>query len=990
MFNSQWSWLIIVVVALWSGTVMAQTTVTGTVTDAATGETLIGANVLVVGTMQGTITDIDGNYTIEVPEGKNQLRFSFTGYKPEVVDVNGRTQIDVALQSGKALDEVVVIGYGTTQTKDLTGSVVAISEEDFLQGNISTPDQLVAGKIAGVKITSNGGAPGSGSQIRIRGGTSINASNDPLIVIDGVPVDNTGIAGSANALNLINPNEIETMTVLKDASAAAIYGSRAANGVILITTKGGEASKELRINFSTNNAFSQNINQVDVLSGDELRQVVNDVGEQRQIDLLGNENTDWQDVIYRTGFSTQNNLSFMGGIKNLPYRLNLEFFNDQGVLKRSEMSRYSANLNLSPTYLDGRLKFDVNGKYSYTNNFFADQGAIGAAVTFDPTQPVYSESDEYGGYFEWLSANGQPNFIAPRNPLGLLMQRDDESNVHRFIGNVKVDYQTQFLPDLTLTMNAGTDISRSSGYVFVPETAASAFDRQGIDNVYEQSKDNRLFEFYGNYKKDLESIDSRLDVTAGYSYQNWLTKSPAQADINAVGDTIRLPGVPFETENTLISFYGRVNYNLKERYLITATLRNDGSSRFSPDTRWGLFPSVALAWRLSEEQFMANSGVYVKLRAGWGITGQQDIGNDYPYIPNYQTSTPTAQYQFGNEFYTFLRPDGYDANIKWEETYSYNFGVDLGFMNNALNATIDFYHKVTEDLLAVVPVPAGTNFTNQILTNVGGMTNTGLEVTLNYIAIDKEDLRLDVGINGTFNVNEITRLTKTQDPTDPGINVGGIPGGIGNTVQVHTVGYPAFSYLVYQQKYDDSGNPIEDEYEDLNGDGEITPGRADLGLGDQYVFDGNPAPDVFAGFYGNLTYKDWSLGFSLRGEFGAYIYNGVAAQRGFFQAVDGARGYLNNLTSAYFASNFMDGDVTQFLSDYYLEKANFVRMDNLSLGYNFGNVFNSDVRLQVNAVVQNVFVISNYSGLDPEVVGGIDNNIYPRPRIYSLNLNISL
>lgn len=983
-------WLLLLCMVLGVQQLYAQTNISGTVTDAKSGETLIGANVIVKGTLVGTITDFNGNYTLEIPEGYSDVKFSFTGYTSQTIAIEGDGTYDIALTGGQALDEVVVVGYGTTQTKDLTGSVIAITEEDFLQGNISTPEQLVAGKLAGVKINSNGGAPGSGSRIRIRGGSSLNASNDPLIVIDGVPVDNTGIAGSANALNLINPNEIESMTVLKDASAAAIYGSRAANGVILITTKKGGASKQLNISFSSNNAFSQNTRLVPTLTGDEFRELVTANGTQRQIDLLSDGNTDWQDQIYRVGFSTQNNLTFTGGIENLPYRLNLEFFNDQGVLKRSEMSRYSANLNLSPTFMDGHIKVDANGKFSRTNNFFADVGAIGAAVSFDPTRPVFSDVEDYGGYYEWVANNGKPNILAPRNPVGLLEQRDDESNVNRFIGNVKIDYQTQFLPELTLTLNAGTDIARSSGYVFVPETAASAFDRQGVDNVYEQSKDNRVLELYGNYSKELPSLESRFDLTAGYSYQNWVTKSPAQADINAVGDTIREAGIPFETENTLISFYGRLNYNLKEKYLVTATLRNDGSSRFSPDTRWGLFPSVALAWRVSEEKFLANSGVYMKLRAGWGVTGQQDIGNDYPYIPNYQLSTPTAQYQFGDQFYTFLRPDGYDANIKWEETYSYNIGVDLGFMNNRLNATIDAYQKVTNDLLAVIPIPAGSNFTNQILTNVGGLTNRGLEVTLNYMAIDNEDMRLDIGVNATYNVNEITNLTKTDDPNDPGILTGGIPGGIGNTAQIQTVGFPAFSYLVYQQLYDDEGNPIEDEYADLNGDGEITPGRADLGLGDQYIYNGNPEPVLFTGLYGNLSYKDWTFGFSLRGEFGAFVYNGVAAQRGFFQAVDGSRNYLNNLTTAYYATEFFDGNITQFLSDIYLERADFLRMDNLSLGYNFGNLMENGLSLRVNAVVQNAFVITNYTGIDPEIVGGIDSNIYPRPRIYSIALNITL
>ena len=971
--------------------------VSGTVTDAKSGETLVGANVLELGTSNGTVTDINGHYEITLAGEDATLKFSFVGYQPVDIPVNGRTQINVRLQPGSVLEEVVVVGYGTSQTKDLTGSVIAINEEDFQKGNVSTPEQLVMGKIAGVKINTNSGLPGGGSRIRIRGGSSLNASNDPLIVIDGVPIDNTGIAGSANALNLINPAEIESITVLKDASAAAIYGSRAANGVILITTKKGVAGK-FRVAYSSVNSLSQNPYNYGVLTADEYRQLVNEKGTNKQISLLGNANTDWQSQIYRTGLSSQNNLTFTGGLSAMPYRLNMEYFHNEGILKRSLLNRYGASLNLSPSFLDNSLRVDVNGKFSRTDNVFADQGAIGAAVTFDPTKPVTTDTSylvngvqqNYGGYWEWVLSSGKPNALAPKNPLGLLMQRDDLSAVNRFIGNTKVDYDLPFVDGLTATMNLGLDLSRSSGSVYVPETAASAFHRGGVNNVYEQSKNNKLFELYADYTRDLPD-NGRFQFTGGYSYQNWLTRSPAQADVNALGDTISPPGIPFETENTLISFYGRVNYTYKGRYLLTATLRDDGSSRFSPDTRWGLFPSLALAWRISDEPFMADSKTSLKLRLGYGVTGQQDIGNDYPYIPNYEKGTSTAQYQFGDKFYTVLRPDGYDANIKWEETASFNLGLDIGFMNNKLNATVDFYNKNTKDLLAVVPVPAGTNFTNRIFTNVGSLTNTGLELTLNYVAIDNATTRLEFNINGSWNKNEITNLNKSGDPNDPGILVGGIPGGIGNTVQIHAIGYPAYSYLVYQQVYDDQGNPVEDSYVNLSGDdpNDITPGRSDLGLGDQYIFNGTPEARYFSGFSTYLGYKNWSFSFTMRAEFGAYIYNGIAAQRGYFKAIDPQSGsYLTNLTRDYYRSQFFDGDVTQFLSDYYLERGDFLRMDNITLGYDLGEIARG-VNLKINGVVQNAFLITGYSGIDPEVIGGIDNSFYPRPRIYSLSFNLN-
>ncbi|MBC8172842.1 MAG: SusC/RagA family TonB-linked outer membrane protein [Chitinophagales bacterium] len=963
--------------------------ITGKIIDK-TGEALIGATVFLEATSNGTVTDFDGNYELtDIPPGTYNVSYSFIGYKKSVESVTlvaGQTLTkDMTLEEDALLlEEAVVIGYGTTQAKDLTGSVTSVSTKDFNAGSVTTPEQLITGKIAGVQITSNSGAPGSGSRIRIRGGTSLNASNDPLIVIDGVPVDNNGLAGAANALNLINPDDIENITVLKDASASAIYGSRGANGVVIITTKKGVAGKKLNVEFNTTNSFAQPTGFVDVLTADELRTVINENGTAGQQGKLGDANTDWQEEIYRTGITTDNNLTFSGGLEKLPYRLNLSYMMEQGILERSQLGRMGASLNISPLLMNGHLKVDANGKAYHTDNFFADQGAIGTAVTFDPTQPVFVDDQTYGGYFEWVDGSNSLINLAPKNPLGLLNQKDDESNVNRMIGNVMFDYKFHFLPDLHGVLNLGADLSRSSGTVLIPETAASSYSQGGSSSQYEQNKTNKLLDAYFNYVKEIKSISSRIDFTAGHSYQNWFTEKPVFPALNIAGDTITPEGIPFESENTLISFYGRLNYNLKERYLITATLREDGSSRFSPDTRWGLFPSVALAWRISEESFLKESGVYLKLRLGYGVTGQQDLSygdiyNDYPYIPNYDSSTTTAQYEFGGEYYYLLRPDGYDPNIKWEETTSYNAGLDFGFAQDRISGTIDVYKKITDDLLATIPVPAGTNFTNQILTNVGSMENIGVEASLNIVAFDSKDMSVNVGINGTANTNEITNLTKVADTTSAGILVGGIDGGIGNNIQIQSVGYASNTFYAYQQVYDEDGNPIEESYVDQNGDSIINS--------DDLVWGENPTPDFYAGLNASFRYKKWSLSFSMRGEFGNYVYNNVNSTRGTYQNIPTTGTYLQNLSTNYLETEFQS---YQILSDYYIEKATFIRMDYLNVGYNFGKVFSERALLNVSAVVQNVFVATEYSGLDPEIAGGIDKSLYPRPRIYSLNINLKI
>lgn len=987
-----------------AGTFAQSGDITGKVSDSK-GQPVSFATVQLQNTQLGASTDDDGNYQIyNVPSGTYTLMVTYIGYKQYTQSIAvsaGSVTVNIILTSDYiGLDEVVVVGYGTKQIRDLTGSIASISSKDFNAGIVGTPEQLITGKVAGVQITSNSGAPGSGSRIRIRGGTSINASNDPLVVIDGVPVDITGISGAANALNLINPNDVENITILKDASAAAIYGSRAANGVILITTKKGVAGGKFSVGFSTTFSVGKITDFVPVLSAEEYRTVVDSA----QQHLLGNSSTDWQKEIYRTSISTDNNLSFTGGSEIIPYRIALGYLNEQGILKRSQLKRTNASINIKPSFLRNHLTVELNSRFAYTKNFFADQGAIGSAVTFDPTQPVFADSS-FGGYFEWLDNTGNPNVLAPKNPVGLLYQKDDFSEVFRYINNIQFDYKFHFLPDLRANLNLGNDYSRSAGTVFIPDSAASTFTRHGTNTQYSQMKNNKLLEFYLNYLTNVKSISSKIDLTAGYSYQAWFTGSPITPfvdslgnefgfpDINALGDTIRPGQIPFKTQNVLISFYGRLNYTFRDKYLITVTLRDDGSSRFSKETRWGLFPSAAVAWRISDESFLKNSRTIsnLKLRLGYGVVGQQDIlNNDYPYIANYAQGTTTAQYEFGGEYFYVLRPSGYDANIKWEETAEYNAGLDFGFMNGRINGTIEVYKKLTKDLLAVIPIPNGSNFTNNILTNVGSMENKGIEGTINIIPFDNQDFKWELGANASYNKNEITKLTKVVDTSAIGILVGGISGGIGNTIQIQSVGFPLNTFFAFQQKYDENGkpinatgNPVTDTtaFVDKNQDGKITP--ADL-----FWLDKSPDPKVYLGFYTSLIYKNWFAGLSMRASIGNYMYNNVNSQRGIFaDNLDGSKGYLNNVTENYLETNFRN---PEYLSDYYIEDASFLRCDYISAGYLFKNVAKKNVNLKLAVTVQNVFVVTGYSGLDPEIPGGIDNNIYPRPRIYSLSLNLNL
>jgi iron complex outermembrane receptor protein len=989
-------------------------TIKGKVFDA-DGEPLFNATVILEGQGKGATTDDKGMYEIKnINPGTYNLIFRYIGLNQKTESITlTASQIlvkDVTLtKQDKDIDEVVVIGYGTTRTKDLTGSATIINEKNFAQGSLSTPEQLIMGKVSGLKITTNDGAPGSGSTLRLRGGTSLNASNDPLIVVDGVPLDNGGIAGVANPLSLINPNDIASFVVLKDASATAIYGSRAANGVILITTKKGDGINmdKLKVVFDTKHSMSTIAKYADVLDGEELRRVVSENGTPAQTALLGTANTDWQKEVFRTAYVTDNNVSLTGGLKNLPYRLSVGNRFENGLLLDDRFVRTSASLNMNPSFFKKSLLVEFNNKLIQTNSVFANRGALGAAY-FDPTQPVMTGTEALGGYYEWIENNGAPNTLAPKNPLGLIKQRDDRSKVARYIGNLKLTYKLPFFPMLKAVVNVGTDQSEGSGEVSTQANSASGYFTEGSFNTYNSRKGNKLIEAYANFNTAEKKSKHIIDLTAGYSYQDWYSESPNLPVYNQAGDSIISPAAanPFYTKNALLSFYGRGIYTFNDRYVINASLRRDGSSRFSPEARWGLFPAVSAAWIVTGEKFMQKAAwlTLLKVRAGFGITGQQDGIGDYAYISNYYEGATTAQYAFGGQYYTQLRPGGFDANLKWETTKSYNIGLDFGILKDRFSGSIDLYRKETSDLLATVTVPAGSNFTNEILTNVGSMLNQGIEMSVNAGLYASKTMRLDLTANASHNVNQVTKLTQVEDPNSVGILVGGISGGIGNTIQVQRVGYATYSFLVYEQQYDTDGSLIEVGQQasiDVNGDGSVTAadkwqdkhafadrnGDGTINIEDRYIFD-KVAPNWFTGLALNFSYKKWFAGVSMRTELGGHIYNNIHSNTATFQSINGTQGFISNISSLYYEDEVRNVTTNQLLSDHYMEKANFLRMDYFNVGYNFGKLkaLGNKVGLNATLVVNNVLVISKYKGLDPEVGGGIDNNIYPRPRVYSLNL----
>lgn len=984
-------WGLLLMVLTLSNLAIAQRTISGTVTDAENGDPLIGANVLVVGTSSGVVTDLDGNYSLDVPDGATALEFSYTGYTSQQITLGASNILDVQLSPGEVLDEVLVIGYGSVKKEDATGAVQAVNDKNFNRGALVSPDKLLTGKVAGVQITS-GNEPGSGSSIRIRGGTSINASNEPLYVIDGVPIDNSGFTGGRNPLNFLNPNDIATFTVLKDASATAIYGSRGANGVIMITTKKGKEGAAPKISYDGYVSTASLIGEPPVFGADAFRNVVTYQAPQL-LENLGSANTNWFNEVTQTALGQSHNLSLTGGGQSSTYRVSAGYQNVDGVVRGSNTQRTNFSVSFTQKLLDDQLTISTNLKTAATKDKY-DTNPIGTAWDFDPTQPIYDAANTaYGGFFEYGLA------LAPRNPVSGIEQVTQKGGSMRGLGNIEVSYAPAFLPGLTAKLNLGADLNRSEYNQFQPTTWASPpiSDYMG-EVVFENNfKNSQLLETYLNYKTDLNDGLHRLDLTAGYSYQDFSNEFTRLRAFDLASDVFGLnstsPATDFESrrdvvENRLISFFGRVNYTLDDKYLLTATVRRDGSSKFSENNRWGVFPSAAFAWRLLQEDFMSSlqsTFSDLKLRVGYGITGNQDIA-DYAYLPTYRVSDNRARYQFGDEFVTTARPNGYDANLKWEETASLNVGLDFGFSNGRISGTVEYYQKNTKDLLFTVNVPAGTNLTDRVLTNIGEIENSGVELTLNAVLVDKSDLSWDVSFNSAWNQNEIKQIDRLDNA---GLLTGGISGGVGNQVQILEVGQPAYAFFLFEQKYDGDGNPLVDGY-DHNDDGVINLADMYKDLnGDGIVNDldkrpvEKPAPDLILGLTNNFYYKDFDLAFTLRANIGNYMYNNNASSRGFYNILTNQPGVVPNLHTSVLLTNFSG---PQYFSDYYLENASFLRLDNITLGYNVKNL-PGNVNLRLYGTAENVFVLTEYSGLDPEGYG-IDNKPYPRSRRFVFGVNL--
>lgn len=991
-------------------------TIKGSVKDQL-GESIIGANVIVKGTTNGTITDFDGNFVLNAKQG-DVIAISFIGYKTQ--ELPASITMNVVLQDdSEVLEDVVVIGYGSVKKSDLSGSVVAVKAEEMNRGAVTSAQELMQGKVPGLYVQQGSGEPGAGQTMRIRSGASLNASNDPLIVIDGVPVSNSAAPGVSNGLSTINPNDIETFTVLKDASATAIYGSRASNGVIIITTKKGTQGK-IKVAYNSTYTAKDPYKRINNLSGEELRSVLTSIYPENTtngayisqiLNQYPDQSTDWQDEIFQTGLSTDQNISVSGKAGFLPFRVSLGYNTEKGTLKTSKYDRYTGAINFSPKFFNDHLSVDINVKGSINKTQFADSGAVGAAAFYDPTKPVYADDyHSYNGYWNWTAVSQDtsgnaiysPNTQAATNPLSLLYNRDNHGTTKRSIGNIQLDYKVHGLEDLHANLNLGYDVAKATGSDFTNAGSFMAakdgnFPGYGSGHTWNNLRRNHLLDFYLNYVKDIKSIESHIDVMAGYSWQHFYYKdfSPNMSNVmpesekdingwtyNEVEQRYYKDGdyaAPYE--NYLVSFFGRLNYNLMDRYLLTATLRRDGSSRFSKNNRWGMFPSVAFAWSIINEPFMKKATDVLsnlKLRLGYGITGQQEI-SDYLYLTTYKfNANPNSTY-LGNPL---LKPQGYSPDLKWEQTTTYNVGVDFGFLNNRINGTIEYYQKHTKDLLNTVSAPAGTNFTNEITANVGKMKNRGVEFNINAVAVQTKDFSWELGYNVTWNTSEITQLTASYNPSYPGINAGSASYDNGAVLQKHQVGSQPSTFWLYQQAYDVDGNPIQNTMVDRNGDGQITEA-------DRYMTDKSPMPKVFMGFSSQFTYKNWDLGFNLRANFGNYVYNAFAANNSTIGNINPSLGYLWSYDECIYRTNFTQvNESIQRASDYFLENASFLKMDNITLGYSFKKFFTEKLSGRISFSVQNVFTVTNYTGLDPEC-NAIDENLWPNSRTYTLGLNLN-
>lgn len=983
--------------------VAQQTTVKGQVVDAS-GLPISYATVTVKGTRTSVNTDDNGNFSVKVAPGA-MLRISYIGYVSQ--EVKATNNMTIILAETNALDEAVVIGYAKVKKSDATGSLTAIKPDEMTKGVTTNAQDMLVGKVAGVTVTSGGGTPGGGSTIRIRGGSSLNASNDPLIVIDGLAMDNNRVQGLANPLSMVNPEDIESFTVLKDASATAIYGSRASNGVIIITTKKGRKNTAPKVTYSGYVSFGTPRKKYDVLSGDEFRAYVNSFGTPPA--ALGTENTDWQDLIYRTAVSTDHNVNISGGIGNLPYRLSFGYTNQNGILKTSNFQRYTAAINLSPSFFEDHLQVNFNAKYMHAKNRFAEGGAVGSALAQDPTRPIYDTKYETtGGYWQNLNnstdkelatwRNGVTNSNSPQNPLAQLDLKDDHSNANSFIGNVDVDYKLHFFPDVRIHASLGGDYSEG-----LQETLVSPYsfsnNYYGWNGISRSYKYNLQGNIYAQYMKTFGV--HTLDVMAGAEQQhfrrttfsegagtNWSNGYILGENGDLVGQGTAAEYTPAYRANTkhiyrnsLVSYFGRVNYTLMDRYLFTATVRADGSSRFAEGHKWGTFPSFAFAWKIKEEDFLKNVAWLsdLKLRLGWGITGQQNIGNDFYYVTRYVTGNTYAQYPFGDTYYTIARPEVTNKNLTWEKTTTWNAGLDFSFLNGRIDGTIDYYLRNTKDLISAVTRPAGVDFNNFKIMNVGSLRNTGVEFTVNARPIVSDDFTWQITYNVGWNKNKITALN-----TGAGAILTGGGTSRGGQVQAHIVGEAANSFYVFQQVYDEKGQPIEGVFVDRNADGKITDD-------DRYVYK-KPDADVTMGMTNKFLYKAWDFSFTLRSSLNNYVYYDFLANNA--AASFYSNSAYRNTTAEALAVGFTGKSDIVHRSDYFVRNASFLRCDNITLGYSFRNLFKGGkyegIAGRVYATVQNPFVVTKYKGLDPELTAGngVDRDIYPRPTTFLLGVNL--
>ena len=1069
-------------------TAFAQVAVQGTVTDAANGEPIIGASVLEIGTTNGTITDFDGNFSLTVKPGA-KLSISYMGYKTQELAAAASMAVRMG-EDSELLDEVVVVGYGVVKKNDATGSVTAIKPDDMNKGLQTNAQDMIQGKIAGVNVTSDGGTPGGSSTIRIRGGSSLNASNNPLIVIDGLAMDNNGIKGAANALSMVNPSDIETFTVLKDASATAIYGSRASNGVIIITTKKGAAGQKLRVNYEGNVSIGSLVNRLETLTGNQLRSLATQLEHSAtQMAKMGDANTNWQDQVYRTAVGTDHNISLIGGTKNMPYRASIGYTLQQGTIKTSEMQRVTASINLNPTFLDKHLSFNLNAKGMYIYNRYADGSVVGSALSMDPTQAVRGGSSTkmftgedgvdrseqeildtwFDGYYQRIAKGTYTDAAWPyttnkqttANPAATLAHKNDRANSGSFVGNLEADYKIHGFEDLRLHANFGADYSYGKQVTTISPYSYSNF-YNGWDGWSDESKYNLQFNAYAQYYKDFNE-KHHFDAMLGYEWQHfhrqgsndgWGTYPVNSAAVGEDGSplagTIYAPSRSknsFETENYLVSFFGRVNYIALNRYMATVTVRGDGSSRFHKNHRWGVFPSVALGWKIKEEAFLKDVSWLseLKLRLGYGITGQQEIGGDYPYMTQYARSLDHAYYPVGgagntlmydadgrpiydgtgtvvtdadgNVMYYSYRPGAISEDLTWEKTTTYNAGLDFGFLNARITGSIDYYYRKTTDLINTVDVPVGANFRNRVTKNIGSLSNQGVEFSLNAVAIDMQKhpskFKWDLGFNYTWNQNRITDLNLGE--ANSFVRTGGISAGLGDGyIQRHMAGYAASTFWYYETKtiVDDAGNKRIYAV-DTNKDGQITQ---DDRVSNNRVI---PMAPHILGFQTKFQFYNFDLSLSFHANIGNYVYNDVLCGNVYSAGPDnlystqngGYHGVLTSAFNAYYKDGIQPDKMRQMLwdpaansgkgaytttttkfneyyyTDLFIEDASFLRCDNITLGYSFAPK-NTTLRGRVYATVSNPFVITRYSGLDPEHFGGIDNNIYPRCMTSMLGISL--